>query len=396
MKKLSIGLFGFGVVGEGIYQVLRSKPQLQSTIKKICIKHPGKARNAPDPLFTTDAAEILDDPEIDVIVELIDDADAAFTIAKAALARRKPVVTANKKMVAGHLTELIELQKKNNVSLLYEAAVCGSIPIVRNLEEYFDNDLLASVSGIVNGSTNFILTQMNDAGKSFGEALDIARRVGFAESNPILDLQGIDAAYKVSIIALHAFGKILDPDLIVRKGITSLTAFDFQYAREKNASVKLIASSIFDEEISAPVTMVIPTFVQKECKLSSVNNEYNGVLVESSLFDSQFFYGKGAGRFPTSSAVLSDISALRYDYRYEYKKGACSKKVRKTLKAGRFYLGFKKETQIDPELFDTIDESYKNHHHQYITGKISFEKLKEFDFWKNEDVSLIQMELPED
>src|SRR3954470_22490119 len=174
-KKSIIGLFGFGVVGEGIYQVLNETPSLNASIKKVCIKHPEKPRNAPASLFTTSYDELLLDPEINVIVELIDDADEAYKIVTTALKQKKSVVSANKKLIAEHLTELIRLQEEQGVSFLYEAAVCGSIPIIRNLEEYYDNDLLQSISGIVNGSTNFILSRIRE-GKAYKEALAQAQQ----------------------------------------------------------------------------------------------------------------------------------------------------------------------------------------------------------------------------
>ncbi len=210
MKKLNIGLFGFGVVGEGIYQVLSQKPQLNANIKKIVIKHPDKKRNAPSELFSTEADEILNDEEIDVVVELIDDADAAFEIVKKAMNSGKSVVSANKKMIAENHLELIELQREKNVSFLYEAAVCGSVPILRNLEEYYDNDLLNYIQGIVNGSTNYILTKMRTENESYEIALKAAQENGFAESDPTLDVEGFDAANKLSIIN-YSWSKNAEP-----------------------------------------------------------------------------------------------------------------------------------------------------------------------------------------
>ena len=177
-KKLTIGLFGFGVVGEGIYDVLQKTTSLNATIKKICIKHPDKKRNADSTLFTTDYGDILNDDDINVVVELIDDKDEAFKIVAIALEKRKAVISANKAMIAQHLDELLALQAYHDVPLLYEAAVCGSIPIIRNLEEYFDNEMLKSISGIVNGSTNYILSKMIDDGLTFKHALSCAQELG--------------------------------------------------------------------------------------------------------------------------------------------------------------------------------------------------------------------------
>lgn len=390
MKNLKIGLFGFGVVGEGIYQVLQDKPGLNCQIKKICIKDIGKKRNAPKELFTDDANEILNDSEINVVVELIDDATAAFKLVKKALQSGKSVVTANKKMIAENHAELIKLQKDNDVSLLYEAAVCGSIPIIRNLEEYFDNDLLSQVSGIVNGSTNYILTKMASGQKSYAEALQEAQASGFAESDPTLDVNGTDAAHKLSIIALHAFGNFVDHKQILSKGITALSAQDFRFAKEKGLKIKLLASTITSENgNNEQQHTVFPTFVKAESTLSQVDNEYNGVLVGSSLADEQFLYGKGAGRFPTASAVLSDISALRYDYKYEFRKGTNQKANTDGTASKAYYISFDRKEKIDLLIFSKVHEQYSNGQRAYVIGDIKDENLKKIDFWKTDSISII-------
>src|SRR5215204_3777081 len=317
-KRLTIGLFGFGVVGEGIYQVLQQIPSLNASIKKVCIKHPEKKRNADPGLFTTDYNEILNDIDINLIIELIDDADEAYKIVTTALTKKKSVVSANKKMIAEHLAELIFLQQEHDVSFLYEAAVCGSIPIIRNLEEYYDNDLLQSISGIVNGSTNYILTKIGE-GLSYKDALLQAQQLGFAESNPSLDVEGIDAVNKLTILLTHAYGIVEHPDNIVFNGIQNIQGTDAVVAREKHYEIKLVgqAKKLINGKVAA---FVLPQFIKQDDHLAFVKNEYNGVVIESGFADKQFFYGKGAGSFPTASAVLSDLSALRYQYKYEYKK----------------------------------------------------------------------------
>ena len=389
MKKLNIGLFGFGVVGEGIYQVLSQKPQLNTEIKKIVIKHADKKRNAPSELFSVDANEILNDSEIDVVVELIDDAEAAFEIVKKAMKNGKSVVSANKKMIAENHLELIDLQRENNVSFLYEAAVCGSVPILRNLEEYYDNDLLNYVQGIVNGSTNYILTKMRSENETYEIALKSAQENGFAESNPTLDVEGFDAANKLSIIILHAFGRLIHTNDILRKGITSLKSEDFQYANEKGKIIKLIANCNLDAETQELIPTVIPTFVEKTKTLGLVNNEFNGILIGSALADEQFLYGKGAGRFPTSSAVLSDISALRYDYKYELRKGIRNGFHGEYTSERKFYIGFHPEIQFDTNLFKTIDEHYKSKNYEYITGTIHLNDLKNSGILENKEISIV-------
>src|SRR6201991_2954591 len=205
-KQLTIGLFGFGVVGEGLYKVLQQTPSLKASIKKVCIKNPGKKREAPDDLFTTDRDIILNDPSINVIVEVINESGPAFEIVTRALKSGKSVVSASKKMIAEHLQELLQLQKETGESFLYESAACASIPVIRNLEEYYDNDLLHSIKAIVNGSTNFILTKIFDEHLDFKQSLLLAQQLGFAESDPSLDVEGYDAVNKWAVLLTHAYG----------------------------------------------------------------------------------------------------------------------------------------------------------------------------------------------
>ena len=386
---LNIGLFGFGVVGEALYKTLAHTPSLNAQIKKICIRNPNKDRNAPAGLFTTDAALLLNDPEINVIIELIDDATAAYQIVTLALKGKKAVVSANKKMIAEHLDELISLQTTTGAPFLYEAACCASIPVIRNLEEYYDNDLLQSIAGIVNGSTNYILTKVADEKISFEQALLQAQQAGFAESDPSLDVNGIDAVNKLSILLTHAYGIIEQPGRLIHTGIQNLHAADAVFANDKGYHIKLIAQArkLKDGNIAA---FVLPQFVERNSQLATVKNEYNGVIIESSLADKQFFYGKGAGGFPTASAVLSDLSALRYNYRYEYKKLRYQQPSELTCDYYlKVCLSSKGLLQMPHERFDKILEWSSSGNRSHITGIISCSELAESDWWKQPGVSII-------
>src|ERR1700760_26329 len=317
-KKLNIGLVGFGVVGQGLYDIIRTK-NLNLEIVKIAIKNKYKERSLPSEFFTDNADEILNDPNINTIVELINDTEAAFDIVSRALASGKNVVSSSKKMVATYLNELIELQHKHGTSLLYEGAVCGSIPIIRNLEEYYDNELLHSICGIFNGSSNYILSKGFIEGLDYASALKQAQDLGFAETDPTMDVGGFDAKFKLTIAAAHAYGVVVQPEEVLNIGIQTLGASDLQYAREKNQKIKLVP--VAKELDNGHVTMfVLPKLVNPTEFLYNVEYEYNGVIVQAAFADQQFFFGKGAGGHPTGSAVLSDIAALRYDYQYEYKK----------------------------------------------------------------------------
>jgi homoserine dehydrogenase len=388
-NKLCIGLFGFGVVGKGLYDVLHSTPTLQASIKKICIKNTGKARSIATENFTTDADALLDDESINVIVELIDDADAAYLIVKKALENGKAVVSANKKMIAEHFEELYALQQKYNTPFLYEAACCASMPIIRNLEEYYDNDLLQSFRGIINGSTNFILTKIFQEQVDFNEALLLAKQLGFAESNPILDIGGFDAANKLSILLAHSFGIIAKTDRFIFNGITNISLQDATVAKEKKYSIKLVASAqkLADGKLAA---FVLPQFVTEADDLYHVHNEFNAITTESSFADKHFFKGKGAGAFPTASAVLSDISALRYDYKYEYKKIAHQTD---TLLSNDYYLKvFVSVDNIDKlnkKDFEWIEEWHNEFNYSWLIGVVHAENLFNSDWWKKAGISLI-------
>jgi homoserine dehydrogenase len=388
-KQLTIGLFGFGVVGEGLYKVLKQTPSLKATIKKVCIKHPEKKREAPAELFTTDRDLILDDPDINVIVEVINESGPAFEIVSRALKSGKSVVSASKKMIAEHLPELLQLQKETSASFLYEAAACASIPVIRNLEEYYDNDLLHSIKAIVNGSTNFILTKMFEEKLGFRDALLLAQQLGFAESDPTLDVDGYDAANKWTFLLTHAYGIVEDTANLVFDGIRHIQAGDAEVAREKHYDIKLVAQAkkLANGKVAA---FVLPQFIRQDDHLAFVKNEFNGVVIESGFADKQFFYGKGAGSFPTASAVLSDLSALRYEYKYEYKKLYHHTPHQLTDDFFvRVYLSFDDLKYIPKDRFHSIEEWHADDNRKYLVGVIHFREIKGHRWWKENGTSLV-------
>lgn len=373
-KKLKIGLFGFGVVGQGLHDIIKAQ-HLNLEIVKIAIKNPEKKRTLDAHLFTTSHDELLNNPEINTIVELIDDADAAYQIAKSALSNGKNVVSANKKMIATHLEELVHLQEKHGTSLLYEGAVCGSIPIIRNLEEYYDNELLHGISGIFNGSSNYILSKIFNEGLSYDVALKQAQDLGFAETDPILDVGGYDAKFKLTIATAHAYGLFINPDRILNIGIQNLSNADIQYAKEKNYKIKLVptARKISTQQI---ITFVLPKFVKESDFLYNVENEYNGVTVQAAFADQQFFFGKGAGGHPTGAAVLSDIAALRYDYRYEYKKYHQQNGLVHTDRVKlEIYLRYEHEYTLEKLAIDNISEQFVRNDFKYVIGTVTLKNL---------------------
>jgi homoserine dehydrogenase len=374
-EKLKIGLFGYGCVGQGLHDVLNSSKGFKADIVRICVKDPTKKRRIPMSNFTFDKNDILNDTSINLVVELIDDADEAFNIVSTAMRSGKSVVTANKVMVARHFKELVELQEKYKVSLLYEASAGASIPIIRNLEEYYDNELLHSLRGILNGTTNYILTKMHNDGLPYSKALKEAQDKGFAESDPTLDVEGWDAKFKLCIITGHAYGLFLEPELVFHYGISTISEFDIQYAKEKGLKIKLVPYVGKTNE-STITSFVLPRFISPDKYLYNVDNEYNGVIAEALFADKQFFCGKGAGGHATGSAVLSDISANSYGYRYEYKKyrqGTVSNYTRNHKL--EIYLRYKNEKDKELFGFEDVSEYFSSRTNKYVIGVVNLERL---------------------
>lgn len=318
-RNIRVGLFGFGCVGKGLHDVLHATPGIKAEIVKIAVKNKNKKRAIDPRYFVFEPQEILADDDINTVVELIDDHHVAYEIGKQALLNGKNLITANKRMLAHHLNELSTIAAERDLSFLYEGAACGSIPIIRNLEEYYDNDLLSGLSGIFNGSSNFILSKMSQEGMGYESALRLAQEEGFAESDPTLDVNGYDALFKTVILVAHSFGVFIHPDQIQRLGIQNLQRIDLEFAGKHKLKIKPICT-IKKKGSGSFTATVMPGFIKSDNYLYSVENEYNAVSIEAAFSDRQLLIGKGAGGHPTGSAVLSDISACSYGYRYEYKK----------------------------------------------------------------------------
>ena len=378
MKDLNIGLFGFGTVGTGIYKVLGSARNAHASIRRICVHSLAKKRSVelPDGMLTDNAADILDDPEIDLIVEVVDNAEASYAIVTGALRRGIPVVSGNKAMIARHLPELIKLQRANNTALLYDASACGSIPVIRNLEEYYDNDLLLEVKGILNGSSNYILSRVFDHGENYADALAKAQRLGFAEADPSFDIKGFDSLFKLVIITIHALGVYVKPEDVFAYGIATISDFDIRYAREKGVKIKLVAQVVKLDK-GRFTLFVMPEFVAPGKYIYSVDDEYNGVVIRGECYDRQFMFGKGAGSLPTASSILSDVTARHHDYRYEYKKMSyAGRPVYTDDVTLRVYLRHPGPTLPEGIEFENITERYISADGCYTVGDISLAALR--------------------
>ncbi len=373
--KLVIGLFGYGLVGQGLYKVLQEVQTADATIKSICVKNQEKPRNLPAGHFTFSPDDLLNDPDINLIVELIDDSEAAYSIVRQALLKGKSVVSGNKKMLACHLDELIGIQKETGSALLYDASACGSIPVIRNLEEYYDNDLLQSITGILNGSSNFILTRIFQQSQDYGEALKHAQELGFAEKNPVFDVDGFDSMYKLIILGLHGFGTLVDPSEVFHYGISRISAYDIRYAREKGKKIKLVGQ-VSKANGSRFTMFVLPKFVAPDEYIYNVEDEYNGVIIQGQFYDRQFMFGKGAGAFPTGSAVLSDITARKHNYRYEYKKLNFFTPPLFTREVIiEIYLRYHDLVDLSHFDFEAISEKYTSQDYGFVVGRIRLENL---------------------
>jgi homoserine dehydrogenase len=314
LEKINLGLMGLGVVGGGIANVLlqgsnsiSKKIGCPVNLKKVLVRDPDKTRDVDvsRDLLTTNPEEILDDDDIHILVEVIGGIDPAAGYLKHALSVGKHVVTANKEVMAKHGPELLSLAQQKKVNLLFEASVGGGIPIVGCLM----NELLAneihSIRGIINGTTNYILTRMAYQRTGFAQALQEAQEYGYAEADPTNDVEGIDAAYKLAILASLAFHQRVPPESIYRQGISSLEPQDFRYAQELGYAIKSLA--IADLKDGAVQARVYPALVPQDDMLGKVDGVYNAVQVHGSLCGNVLFHGMGAGRGPTTSAMVGDL-----------------------------------------------------------------------------------------
>ena len=371
---LNIGLFGFGTVGRGLYDVLEETKLKEAHIKRVCVRDITKDRGVKAE-FTDNPEEIFADPEINLVVELIDDAEASYKIVKRALEAGIPVVTGNKKMLAYHLEELIEIQREKQVPLLYDASACGSIPVIRNLEEYYDNDLLVSVKGILNGSSNFILSKIFNENMSYPAALRLAQDLGFAESDPSLDIDGFDSLFKLIIITMHAFGRYVSPDDIFVYGISHMNDDDIRFATEKKRRIKLVAH-VEKLDNGKMIMSVMPQLISRDKYIYSVEDEFNGVVIKGKFYYKQFMFGRGAGGYPTGSAVLSDIMACFYNYKYEYKKLNAELVPEYTDDfVFRIYLRYSSEEDLALFNFLKVRENYTSESSNYVVGDVRLSDL---------------------
>jgi len=326
MREVGIGIAGFGTVGGGVLAILRkhagdieARLGARIVVRRIAIRDARKTRavDVASGLVTTKLQDLLDDPKIEVVVELIGGVDQAFDLVAGALSRGKHVVTANKALLAARGEEIFKLARSKSVDVYYEAAVCGGVPIIRTLREALASDRINALTGIVNGTTNFILTAMAEKGEALAPVLAEAQRLGYAEADPTLDVSGGDAAQKLCVLAQLAFGARLRPEEVLTEGIMALTPDDFRWAREFGYALKLLAVARRcgppENDPRGPDQLearVHPAFIPQASMMAGVRGAMNAVVLRSEALGPSMLYGQGAGAMPTGSAVVSDIIDL--------------------------------------------------------------------------------------
>lgn len=308
---VSIAILGHGVVGSGVAEVLRrNRDQVAHKAKEIIeVKRILDLRSFPDSpyadRFTTDFNDILNDPDIRIVVETMGGIHPAYEYEKALLEAGKSVVTSNKELVAAKGDELLALAKSKNLNFLFEASVGGGIPIIRPIDQCLAANEVYAIAGILNGTTNFMLTRMVQENMSFDEALSLAQKLGYAERDPAADIEGYDACRKICILASLAFGRHVYPDQVHTEGITALTLSDVQYAAAMHRVIKLIGSAVRrGDKIEC---LVAPMLVSESSLMADVNDVFNGIMVRGDAIGDVVFYGRGAGKLPTASAVVADV-----------------------------------------------------------------------------------------
>lgn len=307
---MKIAIMGFGVVGSGVGEIVL-KNQKGIAVKcgeNVEIAHILDLRDFPESefkCFTKDFNDILSDPEVGIVVETMGGVNPAYKFTKELLLAGKHVITSNKELVAAHGAELLSIAEQKNINYLFEASVGGGIPIIRPLYSCLTAGIITDVIGILNGTTNYILTQMFQSGVSFENALRDAQKKGYAEKDPTADIEGLDTCRKIAILSSLAYGKAIDSSKVETEGITNITAADVAYAEKAGYSIKLIGYS--SREGKNVYAAVFPAFVSKQNPLSSINDVFNGIVVKGDDLGDVMFYGRGAGKLPTANAVVSDI-----------------------------------------------------------------------------------------
>lgn len=309
-KKIKIGLIGLGTVGSGVFKTLQNFKNVE--VVKIAVHNKNKKRNIEgldESIITDDAYEVVNNPEIQIVAELVGGINPAFDLIKTAIKNGKHIVTANKELLAKHGEELFNFAEENNKVVLYEAAIAGGIPLIMPIKTILAGNKITKIKAILNGTTNYILTKMDVQGASYIDVLKEAQKLGYAEADPTGDVEGFDAAYKITTLATIAFGKRIKIENVYREGITKISPDDMKAANEMGYKIKLIASAELNEDSKADVR-VHPMLVPKTKTLAHIDYVTNAVSLSGHPVGDVTLSGPGAGEFPTASSVVGDILAI--------------------------------------------------------------------------------------
>ena len=312
-KKIRVAILGSGTVGTGVYKIIQNQKDefphkigLELEVAKILVRNINKQRESiPSEILTDKWADIINDDSIGIVIEVMGGIEPAKTYISEALTKGKNVVTANKDLMAEHGHELLDIAAEHNCDLLFEAAVAGGIPIIRPIKQCLAANKITEIMGIINGTTNFILTKMTEEGMEFEDALKLATELGYAEADPTADIEGLDAGRKIAILASIAFNSRVSFSDVYTEGISKITAKDIKYAKELGCVIKLIATAKNTE--TGIEVRVTPMFIPVSHPLASVNDSFNAVFVHGDALGDAMFYGRGAGELPTASAVMGDV-----------------------------------------------------------------------------------------
>ena len=385
----NIAILGFGTVGSGVYEVIKENNALlkQKTGEDIAVKKILDIREFAgsewESLVVHDIKEIIEDNDIDVVVETMGGTSPAFEFVRDALLSGKHVTTSNKALVAAHGTELLKIAREKNVNFFFEASVGGGIPIIRTITESYAGEHFKEITGILNGTTNYILTKMDVEGEDFEKALSTAQELGYAERNPEADVEGYDTCRKIAILASLATGKEVNFEEIHTEGITKIDTADFEYAKHMKLSIKLFGDSKFED--GKVFAFVAPVMVERDHPLYMVNDVFNGIMVEGNMLGKSMLYGSGAGKLPTASAVVADIVAITKNKDKNVATFGWGDEKQNVVDMNetshKYFVRFKGR---DAGFIDKCKETFKNAKEVYLDGKDEFalvtDLMKERDF----------------
>lgn len=385
----NIAILGFGTVGSGVYEVIKENNALlkQKTGEDIAVKKILDIREFAgsewESIVVHDIKEIIEDNDIDVVVETMGGTSPAFEFVRDALLSGKHVTTSNKALVAAHGTELLKIAREKNVNFFFEASVGGGIPIIRTITESYAGEHFKEITGILNGTTNYILTKMDVEGEDFEKALATAQELGYAERNPEADVEGYDTCRKIAILASLATGKEVNFEEIHTEGITKIDTTDFEYAKHMKLSIKLFGDSKFED--GKVFAFVAPVMVERDHPLYMVNDVFNGIMVEGNMLGKSMLYGSGAGKLPTASAVVADIVAITKNKDKNVATFGWGDEKQKVADMNetshKYFVRFKGR---DAEFINKCKETFKNAKEVYLDSKDEFalvtELMKEKDF----------------